>query len=132
MCIGGRIVVLRVEKKSKSGRRPFLLLLLAALTILTGISLLFAFSREEPEKPVQSSERGTILQRKTEDIYRVRIQMRGREAWTAVRNERGEMTMEGAEGWSIDPALGERLLDALANLSYESILTETRRIIGQG
>jgi hypothetical protein len=40
--------VLRVEKKSKSGRRPFLLLLLAALTILTGISLLFAFSREEP------------------------------------------------------------------------------------
>ena len=124
MCIGGRIVVLRVEKKSKSGRRPFLPLLLAALTILTGISLLFAFSREEPEKPVQSSGRGTILQRKTEDINRIRIQMRGRKAWTAVRNERGEMTMEGAEGWSIDPTLGERLLDALANLSYESILTE--------
>ena len=42
----------------------------------------------------------------------------------AERRGDGELRIEGAEGWTVDEVLGERIEDALANLVYEDILTE--------
>lgn len=116
--------MLKVQKRKGRHGGKKLLAAAAALALIAGGTAALHLLREEKEPlPVQRTSGGSIVSRNTEEIVRMRIQVRGREPWSASRNEEGKMTIDGTEGWYVDETLGERLEDALANIVYEDILT---------
>jgi len=124
--------MLKVErKKSPPWKKwiPWMLLLLLA----AGAAFLHFVAGREAEiqaVPRREDSRGTLSDRETAEIQRLRIQIRGQEAWSAQRDSAGQLRVlpeEGdasAAGWSVDAALGERIEDALAHVVYEDILSE--------
>ncbi len=116
--------MLQVEKRK--GRKPgkWVILLVFLLLALIGGVLAYALRREAEPVPERTKTGGSLVSRDPSEIARMTIRVRGREAWTAERDAEGRLILSGAEGWTVDPALGERIEDALANLVFEDILTE--------
>jgi len=116
--------MLQVErKKRRKGRKWVKWAALGMAAMLCGLLAFFALRKTET-MPTRTDTGGSIVNRETAEIRRIRIQIRGQEAWTAERDEDGELKITGAEGWVLDETLGERIEDALAHLVYEDILTE--------
>jgi len=111
------------RKKERKPVRRWIPLTAALLLAAAGTLAAFGALREEPV-PVREDHRGSLMEHETSEIRRIRIQLRNREPWTAVRNEAGSLVMETADGWAMDAALGERVEDALAHVVYEEILSE--------
>ena len=97
----------------------FLILIAAACAWIGFLSM---------EKPVEIPERkergGSLINREADEIQKLQIQIRGREAWTAVRDQDGVLRMDSENGWILDPTLSGQIEDAMSHLVYEDILTE--------
>ena len=124
------------RKKKKTGRRWAALCLMTILAA-AGLAAGFVFTREKEALPVRNETGGTLVNRKPEEISRIRITARGKDAWIAERRADGFLYMitegradgtdeEQSEEWTLDPTLGERIEDALAHLVYEDILTDRK------
>lgn len=111
------------KRKSRKPGKWILILFFLLLAFIAGI-LAYALRREAEPFPVREKTGGSLVNRNPSEIARMTIQVRGREPWTAERDAEGKMIMSGTEGWTVDPALGERIEDALANLVFEDVLTE--------
>ena len=117
--------MLQVRKRKRRGGGKKLLTLIILLTLAAGGAAVCFLLRENPEPmPVRTITGGALLPEQNGKAARIRIQLRGREPWTAVRDAEGNLTLEDAEGWTIDKTLAERIADAMENLTYEEILTE--------
>ena len=118
--------MLQVEKKRPGRKKRILLCAAAAAVLLAALLLpaLFLPRREPVQIPERTETGGVLSEREPEEIQRIRIRIRGLEAWEAERNPEGEMVMTGEDSWPLDPVLGERIEDALARLVYEDILAE--------
>lgn len=120
----GEMEMLQVEKRRKKrrGKGRWILIFLAVAAV--AVLLAAAVQRETEPVPEREEKGGSLVNRDPSEIARITIQVRGREPWTAERNEEGRLALSGAESWALDPVLGERIEDALANLVYEDILTD--------
>ena len=116
----------KVERKKHRPGRPRRLIWLLAACAALGVGLYAALGpgREEIEIPTRSDFSGDILNEETESIVSVTVAMKGQEEWTADQGESGLLYLRGEDSWAVDEGIGERLLDALAHLKYEDILTE--------
>ena len=120
----GEMEMLQVEKRRKKRRgKGRWILIFLAVAVVAGL-LAAAVQRETAPVPEREEKGGSLVNRDPSEIARITIQVRGREPWTAERNEEGRLVLSGRESWDLDPVLGERIEDALANLVYEDILTD--------
>ncbi|MBQ9211233.1 MAG: DUF4340 domain-containing protein [Clostridia bacterium] len=123
--------MLKVEKKQKKGSGKKVIFG-GLFLLLLGSGILAYIALQPPEPfPVRIDTRGSLWQRDPGEIEWMKIQVKGRNAWIAERNEAGEMVtqvaaveVENTEDWALDEVLGDQMLDALANMVYEEILTE--------
>ena len=119
----------KVERKQgKKHSRLFWVLLCFAL--LAGcIAAAVVMSQRANEEPpaARTRQAGAITQRNREDLDTLTVTLRNGETWTAKRQEDNTLLIrDGEDRWQADENLGERLLDAAVNLTYEDILTEDR------
>ena len=116
--------MLQVKKKKQSGNRRWMAWAAAGILALAGVLFaVFELQTDDPA-PVRQDTRGSLVNRDPSEIVRMRIQVRDREAWEAVRDDEGNLRLEGTEAWALNATLGDRLEDALAHLMYEDILSE--------
>lgn len=121
--------MLRVQKRKKhDGRKKTVILILTlALVLAGGGTAAFLLTRTETTPvPVRENTGGVLQAREKGEIAHMTIRVRGREPWSASRDAEGNLTLDDGGDWTLDPTLGERVEDALANLVYEDILTEDR------
>ena len=117
--------MLQVQKKKKHGGTKGLWAAALLTLLLAGsISVYLLLENQTEQNPTRTYTRGTLLSKEKGSVSRINIQVRDREAWTAVRDTEGKLKIESREGLSIDKTLGERIEDALENLIYEDILSD--------
>ena len=115
-----------VERKPEKKRGAGLLGgLLALLLLAAGAAVLFLL-RSEDKLPEVENPRGALSDRDISEIAEMELRFQSGEGWQARRDEAGVMRMMTGEeaGWPLDPLVAEPLMDALANMTYERILTE--------
>ena len=118
----------KVERKKrrslKHGRLAWLVLGAAVLAVSVTAAVLL--SRPDGTEPAERHQNraGTLVRREADELESLTMDLRGTETWTIRRNAEGQMELEGSEGWIADSQSAERLVDAMANLVYEDILTE--------
>ncbi len=120
----------RVEKKkARRGKSRAVWIAAAAglFAVCLGLALYFGNRPEEEKMPVRQDHSGVLLQHDAGEIAAVTVVRRGEEAWTVEQDEDGSLRLQGAEGWTVSEYVGGKLLDALATLEYEDILTEDAR-----
>ena len=64
------------------------------------------------------------MNRGTEEVESVTVTRRGAEPWTLTRGEDGKMHLNGETDWAAESATAQMLLESLANLAYEEVLTD--------
>ncbi len=111
------------KKKRRGWGRPIRLVVAGAL-FLGCLLLAFLWGREPEEMPRREEHGGVLIRMEKTEISDVTIVRRGKDSWTMVQDEDGRTHLEGETAWTADETLTARLLDALANLEYEEILTE--------
>ena len=114
------------RKHGSRGKKRITWLALCAVLLAAGVTagiLLRNKAAEEPETYHHIS--GAISQRSAEELVSLTVAQRGKEPWTAVRLEDGNLRLE-PETWTVDESLAGRLTDAAVNLTYEDIFTENR------
>lgn len=123
--------MLQVERKKERRISKWILLVLLGIIAVAGCIFGFFMLRTEKPKAERQDTRGYLSEREPEEITQIRITVRGRQPWIAKRNSSGDLVMiqeedasHEAHEWVLDPALGERIEDALAHLGYEAVLTE--------
>ena len=67
--------------------------------------------------------RGTLQDRNAEEVASVTVTRRGQAPWTLIRDESGGVYLKGSEGWTVKERLADQVLDTMANLVYEDIMT---------
>ena len=68
--------------------------------------------------------RGTLQVRQAEELVSVTVAVRGQEPWTLIRDDAGNMHMEGSEDWDVKDRLARQVEEAVTTLVYEEILSE--------
>ena len=137
--------VQRVERKKKRTWKHGRLILISAAVVLLGGSIAVAilirsrqqetggvtvstdipeYIRSEIRVPETEDTRGSLQVRTADELESVTIARRGREPWTLIRDDAGNMHLKGAEDWIAKERLTYQIQDALANLVYEDILSE--------
>ena len=117
--------MLQVRKKTKrGGGRKRLLLIILALLAAGGTGAYLLLRAENEPLPKREETGGAILETGPGQVQRVRIHVRGREPWSAERNEDGALRMTSGGDWVLSETRAEQVMDALENLVYEDILTE--------
>ena len=119
----------KVERQKHKDRQPRRLtgLLLCAVLLIAGVTagiLLRNRAAEEPPQTVQHIT-GAITQRNAEELQGLTVTLRGKEPWTAVRDEAGTFRLE-PDDRAVDERIAGVLTDAAVNLTYEDIFTENR------
>ena len=116
----------QVERRKRGGdqRKRLLGLLICAVLLAAAV---FAVLRTRPEElpetdPEESERRGSLIDRDPEELLKMTIQVRGRDAWTAERGADGKLRL--GEDWEMDETLGRRIEDALTNVVYEAVLSD--------
>ena len=119
---------IRKKQRRTLRHRQLILGVLALLLLGGGLYLAFGPGREDAgEMPERTVTGGMILNREPSEIGRVTLTLCGEEPWTLVREE-GELRLQETdpqgESWTVDRSIGDRILDAIANLGYEAVLSE--------
>ena len=111
------------RKEKKHGRA--LWIAAAALLLAGSVAAAVLLTRKTetaiPDLPVSG---GTLMNRGTEEVESVTITRKGEEPWTLTRGEDGKMHLNGDEDWAAESATAQMLLESLANLAYEEVLTD--------
>ena len=117
----------RVQKKQhrEIRHRRGLWLAACALVLAGTVAAAVLLKRPEEPMPVKEDHSGFLTNRAAEEIAEVEVERRNGETWAAERAEDGTLRMKDG-GWALDESLGEMILDALAHLEYEDILTENK------
>ena len=111
------------RKEKKHGRALWIAAaaLLLAGSVAAAVLLTRKTETEIPDLPVSG---GTLMNRGTEEVESVTITRKGEEPWTLTRGEDGKMHLNGDEDWAAESATAQMLLESLANLAYEEVLTD--------
>ena len=125
----------KVERQQHKdrGRKRLTGLLLCVVLLAAGITagiLLRNRASEEPE-PVRKHITGAVTARSAEELKSLTVTQRGKDPWTAVREEDGSLRLQPEDErepntWIVDSSIAGRLVDAAVNLTYEDIFTENR------
>jgi len=125
----------KVERKKHehSRRKPLVWLLLCAVLLTGGVTAGIILKNRAKEEPARAYQRvtGAITQRSVEELESITVMQRGKDAWTAVREEDGSLRLkpeneEEPNSWVVDPSIAGMLADAAVNLTYEDVFTENR------
>ena len=118
----------KVQKKTgkKRPRHRVLWVAAAFCVLLLSVAALARMQREaeKPEVPEKQETGGTLMQEAPDEILRVTVAMKDREAWTMERGAEGQFQLTGEVDWLVDELMSDRVTDALAYLEYADILTE--------
>ena len=116
-----------VDRKTRKGNKHRRALWIAAAALLLAGSVAAAVlltrktETEILDLPVTG---GILMNRGTEEVESVTITRKGEESWTLTRGEDGKMHLNGEENWAAESATAQMLLESLANLAYEEVLTD--------
>ena len=124
----------KVERKQKHRqRKPLVWVLLCAVLLVAGVTagILLKNRAGEDTEPVHQHVSGTIVQRSAEELKSMTVTRRGKDPWTAVREEDGSLRLQPESDsepntWLVDGSIANMLVDAAVNLTYEDIFTENR------
>ena len=125
----------KVERKKHDHgqRKPLVWLILCAILLVAGVTAGIILRNRAKEQPAETRQRvtGAITQRNVEDLESLTVIQRGKEPWTAVREEDGSLRLQPDEEkepntWVVDTSIAGMLADAAVNLTYEDIFTENR------
>ena len=110
----------RVERKHHKVRRG------RRLAWILGAALLLKGQEESAEPTGHVARGGSLVIKNRSDLQSVTVTRKGGETWTVIRDEDGNLRVEGEDGdsWTVDELLEDRMADAAVNLVYEDILTE--------
>ena len=121
------------RKKHNRQRKPLAWILLCAVLLGAGVTAGILLQNRAKEEPAQTVRRvsGAITQRSAEELKSMTVTRRGKEPWTAVREEDGSLrllpgTGSDPESWPVDDSIAKMLTDAAVNLTYEDVFTENR------
>ena len=121
------------QKHKDRGRRRLIGLLLCAALLIGGVTagILLSNKAKEEETVTHRHITGAITQKNAEDLESLTVMPRGKDPWTAVREEDGSMRLQPEDGsmpvtWLVDESIAGRLTDAAINLTYDDIFTENR------
>lgn len=102
------------------GWRKWLLLAAIALVAMAACLLIFARTPAPlPEMPIEEEEEITLWSVDSDAITRIRIALRGEEAWSAVQPTSGTLVLEGEDSFTLDEATAESLLSGLKSITAE-------------
>ena len=125
----------KVERKKHNHRqrKPLVWLILCAILLVAGVTAGIILRNRAKEETVQTRQRvsGAITQRNIEDLESLTVIQRGKEPWTAVREEDGSLRLQPENEnepntWVVDTSIANMLADAAVNLTYEDVFTENR------
>ena len=74
--------------------------------------------------PEQKNTGGTLQNRQPDELESVTVSRRGKESWTLIRDDAGDMHLQGSGDWTVKERLAGQILDAVTNLVYEDIVTD--------
>lgn len=121
------------QKHKDRGRRRLIGLLLCAVLLIGGVTagILLGNKAKEEEPLTHQHITGAITQKNAEDLKSLTVTRRGKDPWTAVREEDGSMRLQPEDSsmtvtWLVDDSIAGRLTDAAVNLTYDDIFTENR------
>ncbi len=121
------------QKHKDRGWRRLIGLLLCAVLLISGITagILLGNKAKEEEPLTHQHITGAITQKNAEDLKSLTVTRRGKDSWTAVREEDGSMRLQPEDSsmpvtWLVDDSIAGRLTDAAVNLTYDDIFTENR------
>lgn len=120
----------RVERKKhgerRHGRAGWVLLCVLLLAGCVTAAVLLTRKAEEKPEPARQPVAGAVVQRRREELAGMTVKQRNGETWTAVRLEDGRLGLAEDAATPVDETIGDMLLDAAVNLTYEDVFTENR------
>ena len=121
------------QKHKDRGRRRLIGLLLCAVLLIGGVTAGILLSNKAKEEEIIKHQHitGAITQRNAEDLVSLTVTQRGKDSWTAVREEDGSLRLQSEDDslpntWLVDEGVAGMLTDAAVNLTYEDVFTENR------
>ena len=121
------------QKHKDRGRKRLIGLLLCAVLLIGGVTAGILLSNKAKEEEIITHQHitGAITQKNAEDLKSLTVTQRGKDSWTAVREEDGSMRLQTEDEsmpvtWLVDEHIAGRLTDAAVNLTYDDIFTENR------
>ena len=121
------------QKHKDRGRRRLIGLALCAVLLIGGVTAGILLGHKAKEEPAEIRHRitGAITQKNTEDLKSVTVTRRGKDSWTAEKEEDGSMRLQPEDEsmpvtWLVDESIAGRLTDAAVNLTYDDVFTENR------
>ena len=125
----------KVERQNHKdrGQKRLIGLLLCAVLLIGGVTAGILLSNKAKEEEIITHQHisGTITQRNAGDLASLTVTQRGKDSWTAVREEDGSMRLQPEDDsmpvtWLVDESIAGRLTDAAVNLTYDDVFTENR------
>ena len=124
----------KVERKQKNRqRKPLFWIFLCAVLLAAGVTAGILLKNKAAEEPPQTYQHisGAISQRSADELKSLTVKQKGKEPWTAVREEDGSLRLQPEDEslpntWIVDDSIAGMLVDAAVNLTYEDIFTENR------
>ena len=125
----------KVERQNHKdrGQKRLIGLLLCAVLLIGGVTAGILLSNKAKEEEIITHQHisGTITQRNAGDLASLTVTQRGKDSWTAVREEDRSMRLQPEDEsmpvtWLVDESIAGRLTDAAVNLTYDDVFTENR------
>ena len=121
------------QKHKNRQRKRLTGLLLCTVLLISGVTAGILLSNKAKEDDILTHRHitGAITQRSTDELQSLTVTLRGKEPWTAVREEDGRMRLQPEDEsipntWLVDESIAGRLTDAAVNLTYDDVFTENR------
>ena len=122
----------RQKHKDRQGKRLAGVLLCAVL-LAGGVTAGILLNNKAKEETGQQHQHimGTIIRRNAEELQSLTVKQRGKEPWTAEKEEDGSLRLTPEDNsmpntWLVDDSIAGRLTDAAVNLTYDDVFTENR------
>ena len=112
----------RKQHRGPGGRKALWIAVIALGAVLLAVFLPQLLYREPPAPPTEEKG-GSLVNREWAEVSSVTVARRDHPSWTVIRGEDGSLRPAG-ESWMVDSLLGDKILDAAANIVYEAVLTE--------
>ena len=115
------------KKKTRRSRPKLMLVLLAAILLVLGGTVLLLTRLNQTETYVPSgdvSSYGELVTREAADVSSVSVTLRSGDTWCLQRNANGDMALAGDPDAPLDSTMINNVLDAARVISYDDILSD--------